>query len=119
MHLEMIFLYTVSLTIAPCSARLPKAIFTCTSNDFIGLITGIMIILLKLPLPACTHVNIDILIFAEYCIHCLQLTGQVDECCCDVESVDTLNKNRIYPIISSVVKQTFFKFFKVRNEIYF
>ena len=43
----------------------------------------------------------------------LQLTGQVDECCCDVESVDTLNNDKIYPIISSVVKQTFFKFFKV------
>ena len=40
----------------------------------------------------------------------------MDDCCCDVESVDTLNKDKIYPTISSVVKQTFFKFFKVRPE---
>ena len=37
----------------------------------------------------------------------------MDDCCCDVESVDTLNKDKIYPTIASVVKHTFFKFIKV------
>ena len=47
-----------------------------------------------------------------------QLTGQVDECCCDVETVDTLNREKIYPLISSLMKETYFRFFKVRRSWY-
>ena len=34
-----------------------------------------------------------------------------------MESVDTLNKDKIYPIISSVIRQTFFKFFRVSLSV--
>ena len=42
-----------------------------------------------------------------------KLKGRVDECCCDVETVDTLNKDRVFPLISSLVKRKFFRFFRV------
>lgn len=42
-----------------------------------------------------------------------ELTGPVDVCCCDVETVDTLNSDTIHPIISKLVKQVYFRFFKV------
>lgn len=45
------------------------------------------------------------------------MKGQVDECCCDVETVDSLNTNEIYPLITSLVNRTFFKFFRVSYAI--
>lgn len=42
-----------------------------------------------------------------------ELRGQVDECCCDVETVDLLNVNYVYPLISSLARRTFFRFFRV------
>lgn len=35
------------------------------------------------------------------------------ECCCDVETVDTLNSEKIYPLVSTLVKETYFRFFQV------
>ena len=46
-----------------------------------------------------------------------QLTGQVDECCCDVETVDTLNRQKVYPVITELVARTYFKFYQVRRII--
>lgn len=45
-----------------------------------------------------------------------ELKGQVDDCCCDVETVDTLNTNQIYPLITSLVNRTFFRFFRVNMQ---
>ncbi len=45
------------------------------------------------------------------------MKGQVDECCCDVETVDTLNRNQIYPLITTLMNRTFFKFFRVSGAI--
>ncbi|CAI8018824.1 Ero1-like protein [Geodia barretti] len=42
-----------------------------------------------------------------------ELQGPVDVCCCDVETVDTLNSEKIYPLISSLVEFPFFKFYQV------
>ncbi|CAB4014998.1 ERO1 beta [Paramuricea clavata] len=41
-----------------------------------------------------------------------QLSGKVEDCCCDVEAVHNLNKE-VYPKILEIVKQNYFKFFKV------
>ena len=41
-----------------------------------------------------------------------QLTGKVEDCCCDVEAVNSLNKE-VYPRILEIVKQSYFKFYKV------
>ena len=42
-----------------------------------------------------------------------ELQGPVDECCCDVETVDSLNSEKIYPLISSLVQYSYFKFYQV------
>ena len=45
----------------------------------------------------------------------LQLSGPVDECCCDVETVDSLNEHKVFPLISSLVQKTYFRFFQVSS----
>ena len=40
----------------------------------------------------------------------------MDDCCCDVETVDSLNRDRIYPLITSLTKRSFFRFFPVRTR---
>ncbi|XP_028398672.1 ERO1-like protein beta isoform X2 [Dendronephthya gigantea] len=44
-----------------------------------------------------------------------ELTGKVEDCCCDVETVNNLNKE-VYPQILELVKQNYFKFYKVNLE---
>ncbi|XP_068730066.1 ERO1-like protein beta isoform X1 [Montipora capricornis] len=41
-----------------------------------------------------------------------ELSGKPEECCCDVETVDQINKE-IYPVVSELVKKNFFRFFRV------
>lgn len=41
-----------------------------------------------------------------------QLTGKVEDCCCDVEAVDSLN-HKVFPRITELVKKNYFKFYKV------
>jgi len=41
-----------------------------------------------------------------------ELSGKPEECCCDVETVDQINKE-IHPVIAELVKKNFFKFFRV------
>ncbi|XP_073248895.1 ERO1-like protein beta [Porites lutea] len=41
-----------------------------------------------------------------------ELSGKPEECCCDVETVDQINRE-IHPVISELVKKNFFKFFRV------
>lgn len=43
----------------------------------------------------------------------LQLQGRVEECCCDVETVDRLNHDRIYPVLSRLLTRPFFNFYQV------
>lgn len=47
---------------------------------------------------------------AEGCF--CELSGKPEECCCDVETVDQINKE-IYPVVSELVKKSFFRFFRV------
>ena len=42
-----------------------------------------------------------------------ELTGPVDVCCCDVETVDSLNHAKLFPLVSQLVKSFYFKFFQV------
>lgn len=52
---------------------------------------------------------------AEYlqCSLCDELSGQIDDCCCDVETVDTTNDEHFLPILQELTSTTFFKYFKV------
>lgn len=43
-----------------------------------------------------------------------KLTGLVEDCCCDYETVDTLNNEVLHPSLKEVVKTPFFRYFKAR-----
>ena len=62
------------------------------------------------------QVSIMIIYYFLYHFY-FQLSGPVDVCCCDVETVDKLNSEKIYPLISSLVKQPYFRYFKVSTRI--
>lgn len=40
-------------------------------------------------------------------------TGVVEDCCCNYETVDGLNKEVLYPILQDLVTTPFFRYFKV------
>jgi hypothetical protein len=42
-----------------------------------------------------------------------RLEGSIDDCMCDVEAVQEINKRHFYPLLSEIVKTNFFKYFKV------
>ena len=43
-----------------------------------------------------------------------QLKGEVDDCSCKVESLDSLNNAKIYPRLQSLITKDFFRYFKVQ-----
>ncbi|CAI7856183.1 unnamed protein product [Closterium sp. NIES-53] len=43
-----------------------------------------------------------------------RLSGVVDDCCCEYETVDELNSHVLQPLLTQLVNTTFFKYFKVR-----
>jgi len=42
-----------------------------------------------------------------------QLTGQVDDCFCDIETLEKFNRDEIYPLLQLLVQQDFFRYYKV------
>ncbi|XP_057949825.1 endoplasmic reticulum oxidoreductin-1-like [Malania oleifera] len=50
--------------------------------------------------------------------HCVQDThkysGMVEDCCCDYETVNRLNKDVLHPYLQVLVKTPFFRYFKVK-----
>ncbi|XP_057843852.2 endoplasmic reticulum oxidoreductin-2 isoform X2 [Cryptomeria japonica] len=43
-----------------------------------------------------------------------KLSGIVEDCCCDYETVDALNKEVLHPVLQELTKTPFFRYFKVR-----
>ena len=43
-------------------------------------------------------------------------TGIVEDCCCDYETVDTINEEVLHPILQELVKLPFFRYFKVSTH---
>lgn len=43
----------------------------------------------------------------------IQLTGVLDDCFCDVESIDVFNNFKVYPLIRKLTERDFFKYYKV------
>ncbi|CAL5013577.1 unnamed protein product [Urochloa decumbens] len=41
-------------------------------------------------------------------------TGMVEDCCCDYETVDSINEEVLHPILQDLVKLPFFRYFKVK-----
>eukprot|EP01018_Ginkgo_biloba_P021464 Gb_24195 [translate_table: standard] len=43
-----------------------------------------------------------------------KFTGLVEDCCCDYDTVDTLNKQVLHPLLQDLVRAPFFRYFKAR-----
>lgn len=43
----------------------------------------------------------------------LQLQGQIDDCSCTIDTVDTFNNVKIYPRLRSLLNKDYFRFYKV------
>ncbi|XP_064940128.1 endoplasmic reticulum oxidoreductin-1-like isoform X1 [Musa acuminata AAA Group] len=48
------------------------------------------------------------------CTESRKYTGIVEDCCCDYETVDSLNKEVLHPILQDLVTTPFFRYFKVK-----
>jgi len=46
-------------------------------------------------------------------------TGMVEDCCCDYETVDSINEEVLHPTLQELVKLPFFRYFKVRIVDFF
>lgn len=46
-----------------------------------------------------------------------QLSGKIDECTCNIDTVDHFNNVKIYPRLSSLLIKDYFRFFKVPLQI--
>ena len=47
----------------------------------------------------------------------LQLGGEVDDCSCTVESVDSFNNKEIFPDLKSLLEKDYFKFYPVSKTL--
>ncbi|KAF2356936.1 Endoplasmic reticulum oxidoreductin 1 [Trinorchestia longiramus] len=45
-----------------------------------------------------------------------QLKGLIDDCSCSVESIDNFNNVHVYPILNSLLKRDFFRYWKVNLQ---
>uniref|UniRef100_A0A673J2L0 Endoplasmic reticulum oxidoreductase beta n=1 Tax=Sinocyclocheilus rhinocerous TaxID=307959 RepID=A0A673J2L0_9TELE len=52
-------------------------------------------------------------VITVYLLCFLQLTGVLDDCFCDIESIDVFNNFKIYPHIRKLVERDFFRYYKV------
>jgi len=46
----------------------------------------------------------------------LQLTGVLDDCFCDVESIDVFNNFKIYPLIKKLTGKDYFRYYRVNTR---
>jgi len=42
-----------------------------------------------------------------------QLSGQIDDCFCDIETLETFNNKEVYPLLQKLIKKKFFRYYKV------
>lgn len=42
-----------------------------------------------------------------------QLEGQIDDCSCNIDTVDYFNNVKIYPRLKSLLNKDYFRFYKV------
>jgi len=48
------------------------------------------------------------------CTSSHELTGIVEDCCCDYKTVDTLNDHVLHPLLQDLVRAPFFRYFKAK-----
>jgi len=42
-----------------------------------------------------------------------QLNGEIDDCQCNIESVDVFNNEQVHPILDALLKRDYFRYYKV------
>lgn len=57
---------------------------------------------ISLPRPPCRCESLD------------NLSGVVEDCCCDYATVNTLNRDVLFPLLQRLVRTPFFRYFKVK-----
>ena len=54
------------------------------------------------------------ILLTKYSFHvAMQLSGLVDDCLCDIQTLEGFNNDQVYPLISKLVKRDFFRYYKV------
>lgn len=48
------------------------------------------------------------------CHHITQLTGNLDDCTCDAETIDTFNNEQLFPKLQNLLEADYFRFYKVK-----
>lgn len=43
----------------------------------------------------------------------LQVTGSLDDCTCDVETIDAFNNEHLFPKLQKLLESDYFRFYKV------
>lgn len=46
----------------------------------------------------------------------VQLTGELDDCFCDVESIDVFNNFKVFPRIKKLTEKDYFRYYRVRTS---
>lgn len=47
----------------------------------------------------------------DFCL--AQVTGDLDDCACDVETLDTFNNEQLFPKLQTLLESDYFRFYKV------
>lgn len=51
------------------------------------------------------------------CLIHIQLTGVLDDCFCDVESIDVFNNFQIFPLLQKLTEKDYFRYYRVRAAL--
>lgn len=43
----------------------------------------------------------------------MKVTGDLDDCACDVETIDDFNNNKLFPKLQKLLESDYFRFYKV------
>lgn len=48
----------------------------------------------------------------------LKVTGDLDDCDCDVETIDSFNNDQLFPKLQTLLKSDYFRFYKVKGALH-
>ncbi|KAJ4975364.1 hypothetical protein NE237_000470 [Protea cynaroides] len=82
-----------------------------TSGRWLWVLGASLIVFLAIAFP-------KISLFSDHkpceCADSQKYAGIVEDCCCDYETVDSLNEELLHPLLQELVKSPFFRYFKVK-----
>lgn len=50
-------------------------------------------------------------------LFCVQVTGSLDDCACDVETIDSFNNKQLFPKLQKLLTSDYFRFYKVSCHV--